>query len=499
MPVLITGRLGDRFGPKNLYLVGLTVFTLASLWCGLTSTHRDADRGPGLPGPRRRDDDAADDGGDHPDLPVRAARPGDGAVGRDRRRGHPGRPDPGRRPGRRARLGVDLLHQHPGRHRRLRAGRGGWCRRCRPTPTSSTGSGVALSGLGMFLLVFGIQEGHQYDWGTITGRSRCWRSIVGGLVVFAVFVLLAGPQPQRAAGAAEPVPRPQLLVWPTSRSRRWASRSPRWRFPIMLYAQLVRGCSPTESALLLVPMAVMSIVLAPMRRPAHRPGAPARCSPASGFAVDRVSLVWLSPRDDRPTRRSGRSCCRWRCSASARPCIWAPLAPPRPATCRCSRPAPAPGVYNATRQVGAVLGSAAIAVLHRLAGSPPRGCSRSAPSPTARRRQLPARSCATPFSDGDVRQRCCCPAAVLVLGLRRRCSSSSRPRHLQAARRAHRPPRSAERPSRARAASTRAVDWRGRRRPAQPSAWPVALRFSQASTTRAAMPASAALPQARGS
>ena len=36
VPVLITGRLGDRFGPKNLYLIGLTVFTLASLWCGLT-------------------------------------------------------------------------------------------------------------------------------------------------------------------------------------------------------------------------------------------------------------------------------------------------------------------------------------------------------------------------------------------------------------------------------------------------------------------------------
>jgi MFS family permease len=24
VPVLITGRLGDRFGPKNLYMIGLT-------------------------------------------------------------------------------------------------------------------------------------------------------------------------------------------------------------------------------------------------------------------------------------------------------------------------------------------------------------------------------------------------------------------------------------------------------------------------------------------
>src|SRR3954466_15483818 len=37
VPLLITGRLGDRFGPKNLYLVGLAVFTASSVWCGLTN------------------------------------------------------------------------------------------------------------------------------------------------------------------------------------------------------------------------------------------------------------------------------------------------------------------------------------------------------------------------------------------------------------------------------------------------------------------------------
>ncbi|HEY0216378.1 MAG TPA: MFS transporter, partial [Cellulomonas sp.] len=37
-PLLVTGRLGDRFGPKPVYLTGLVVFTLASVACGLSGS-----------------------------------------------------------------------------------------------------------------------------------------------------------------------------------------------------------------------------------------------------------------------------------------------------------------------------------------------------------------------------------------------------------------------------------------------------------------------------
>ena len=35
VPLLITGRMGDRFGQKNLYMIGMGIFTFASLWCGV--------------------------------------------------------------------------------------------------------------------------------------------------------------------------------------------------------------------------------------------------------------------------------------------------------------------------------------------------------------------------------------------------------------------------------------------------------------------------------
>lgn len=38
VPLLVMGRLGDQLGPKRVYIVGMLIFVLASIWCGLAGS-----------------------------------------------------------------------------------------------------------------------------------------------------------------------------------------------------------------------------------------------------------------------------------------------------------------------------------------------------------------------------------------------------------------------------------------------------------------------------
>jgi MFS family permease len=182
--------------------------------------------------------------------------------------------------------------------------------------------------------------------------------------------------------------------------------------PVMIWAQVVRGLSPTESALLMVPMAVMTLVLA---RPVG--GLTDRVHPrlitSFGFACTIVSLVWLS-RSMTPDISLIWILAPMFVLGVGNAFIWAPNSATATRNLPVQQAGAGAGVYNATRQVGAVLGSAAIAVLidARLAAE---GLGPFNGSAEAGGSSLPAAVSAgfsTAMADSML-----LPAAVLVAGL----------------------------------------------------------------------------------
>ena len=85
--LLLGGRLGDLFGHRRLFLIGIALFTLASLACGLATLAGDAGRRARGAGPRRRGRLGGRALADH-DALHRAgrAREGDGRLRLRRRR-----------------------------------------------------------------------------------------------------------------------------------------------------------------------------------------------------------------------------------------------------------------------------------------------------------------------------------------------------------------------------------------------------------------------------
>ena len=359
VPVLITGRLGDRFGPRRIYLTGLTVFTLSSLWCGMTGTIEGliiARVFQGLGASMMTPQTMAIITRIFPAVRRGKAMSLWGATA-----------------GVATLIGpllggvlVDALGWEWIFFINVPVGILAFVLAMRLVPQLETHMhrfdwlGVGLSGLGMFLLVFGIQEGHQYDWGTIKGVISVPALIIGGLVVFAAFLLW------QARNRNEP-----LVPLSLFRDRNFSLANvaissmgfaiTAMAFPIMLYAQLVRGLSPTGAALLLVPMAVMSIVLAPVVGRLTDVVHP-RLITSLGFAAAITSLVWLSLVMT-PDSATWQLLLPMALLGIGNAGVWAPNSATATRNLPMHRAGAGAGVYNATRQVGAVLGSAAIAVL----------------------------------------------------------------------------------------------------------------------------------------
>ncbi len=371
VPLLITGRLGDRFGPKKLYLSGLVVFTMASLWCGLSGDVETLIAARVLQG-----------------LGAAMMTPQTMAVitrifSPDRRGA--AMAIWGATAGLATLVGpilggvlVDGLGWEWIFFINVPIGIAGFILALRNVPALSTHPhrfdipGVVLSAVGLFLLVFGIQEGESYNWGTIAGPVTVWGLIIAGLAVLGLFVVW------QRFNKGEP-----LLPLALFRDRNFSLANigittvgftvTAFSLPLIFYYQLVRGLTPTQSALMMVPMALISGGLAPVVGKIIDRVNP-KFIAAAGLVLMAVALLWNSAlmQPDTPILLFLLPSA---ILGFANAGIWAPLSttatrnlPPRQAGA-------GSGVYNTTRQIGAVLGSAAIAVLiqARLAAELPAG------------------------------------------------------------------------------------------------------------------------------
>ena len=198
------GRLADLLGRRRMFFVGMGLFLAASALCGLAPSAEfligARVRAGGGRGAARADLAGAAAAG----VPARAARVGDGAVGRDRRRRGGDRAVAGRAADRVGGLAARVLRQPRAGRGGAGARRGGCCAR-RATRTAArcpTRSGIVLLAGGVGALSLAIVEAPDWGWGS----ARVLAAFAAAALLLAAFVLALGGA--RASGArAVAVPR----------------------------------------------------------------------------------------------------------------------------------------------------------------------------------------------------------------------------------------------------------------------------------------------------
>ncbi|WP_341578313.1 DHA2 family efflux MFS transporter permease subunit [Microbacterium schleiferi] len=357
VPLLITGRLGDRFGPKTIYLIGLVIFTGASLACGLSPTLGAL-------------------------IAWRAVQGLGAALMTPQTMAVITRTFPPHRRG--AAMGlwgatagvatlvgplaggllVDGLGWEWIFFINVPVGVIAFVLAAVLVPRLETHRhrfdivGVVLSAAALFCIVFGLQEGEAYDWGVIWGPISVWGLIIVGVILLGIFIWT------QARTRSEP-----LVPLPLFRDRNFSLANlaiaavgfavTTMALPLMFFLQLARGLTPTESALLLIPMAVLSGVLAPLAgRWLDRTDA--RWLLVPGILLVSVSLWWYAAmlNVDTPIWMFLLPSALMGIGNAG---MWGPLATAATNSLSPREAGAGAGIYNTTRTVGSVIGSAAIA------------------------------------------------------------------------------------------------------------------------------------------
>ncbi|WP_174447678.1 DHA2 family efflux MFS transporter permease subunit [Demequina soli] len=415
VPLLVTGRLGDRFGPKRVYQTGLVIFTLASLACGLADV---------LPG-----------SGIVNLIAARVVQGLGASLMTPQTMAVITRTFPAARRGAAMALwgavaGIatlvgpllgGVLVDGPGwewifivnvpigviafvaaqvlvPHLETHAHSFDWL-------------GVALSAVGMFLLVFGIQEGQGHDWDTWV-----WLCIAAGVAVIVLFVV------SQRRDVAEP-----LLPLGLFRDRNFSLSNiaissvgfavTSMFIPLVYFFQAVRGLTPTESALMTVPTAVATLVLAPIAGRLTDRLHP-RLTATPGLLLTATALVLYALLLS-PDIAIGWLLVPGFVFGMGAAFTWGPISSTATRNLPVRAAGAGAGVYNTTRQVGSVLGSAMIAALMvnritaQLGAAAAGGGAQVSESATGL--QLPA-ALQEPFTTA-MSQSLMLPAAALIVGV----------------------------------------------------------------------------------
>ncbi|MBN9644984.1 MFS transporter [Corynebacterium mendelii] len=360
VPLLVTGRMGDRFGQRRVFVVGVSVFTVSSLACGLAPTAGSliAARavqglGAALLGPQSM-------------SVINRIFPRDkrgaamgiwGSVGGL------------------ATLVGPLLGG-------LIVGTIGWqwvffinvpigivcvvmvMKFVPDMPRTARRMGlgsVIVSILAVAGVVFALQDGPKIGWnGWIIATLCC------GLVLCGVFVRMQKTQERRGDDALVP---PSLFsnhnfTVGTVSIFTMGFTVGAVTLPIMIHLQQGLGLSAEKAGFCLVPMAVISGVLAPFAGRLSDRLHPKVLS-VGGFAAMTVGVAWLAAvmRDGVGLWWIFPAICLMGVGHGF---IWSPNAATSMRDVQPTAIGAASGVYNTTRQVGSVLGAAAVGAIMQI-------------------------------------------------------------------------------------------------------------------------------------
>jgi EmrB/QacA subfamily drug resistance transporter len=225
--------------------------------------------------------------------------------------------------------------------------------------------GAVLCSLGLLLVVFGVQNGQHYHWGPAFGPVTVVHLIVAGVVLLGLF----GWRQlwfRRARTDVEPLVPNSLFADGTFGAANLTHAALGFAttgmfLPLVLYLQTVLGLSPLASSVLALPMALAAGVTA-MVAGATWTWLGARTLIMGGLltlAVGTGFLAWLAEPETEPvTLVPGLVV-----AGIGIGCVFAPLTAAATARLSGELIGSASGVFNTSRQVGGVLGSAAVGML----------------------------------------------------------------------------------------------------------------------------------------